>query len=157
MVHSFTTCLHTKTLLRKRKFTEYRCHNLQEVLKSSQNKKHHYLKTILIAKGTDCNTKLNVIVLRIIHNDRSFRNLMQHEMCICNLWHGDTVMTNFTHSGVRTFLKTEALGNLNTFHYQFCVTQFFLRDCTLWTLLSDIFYEKTVHLEPPIEIRACQV
>jgi len=55
------------------------------------------------------------------------------------------------------FLKSEASGNLNAFHYQFCVTQFFLRDCMLGTLLSDIFYEKTVNLEPPIVIRACKV
>jgi hypothetical protein len=136
-MHSFTTCPQTKTLLRKRKFTEYRRHNLQVVLKSSQNKKHYHLKTILISKGTGCNTELNVIVLRIPHNDRSFRNSMQHEMCICNLWHGGTVMTNFTHSDVRMFLKTEALGNLNTFHDQFCVTQIFLRDFMLGTLLSD--------------------
>jgi hypothetical protein len=122
----FTICPQTKTLLRKRKFTEYRRRNLQEVLKSSQNKKHYHLKTILIAKGTDCNTELNVIVLRILHNDRSFRTSMQHGICICNLWHWDTVITNITHSGVRVFLKTEALGNLTTFHDQFCVDAVFL-------------------------------
>jgi len=63
-------------------------------------------------------------------------------------------MTKFTHSGVRMFLKAEASGNLNTFHYQFCVTQFVLRECMLGTLLSDIFYKKTVNPEPPMVIRA---
>lgn len=84
-MHSLTTCPQTKNFLRKQKFTENMRHNLQEVLKSSQNKKHYHLKTILIAKGTDCNTDLNVIVLKILHNDRSFQKSMQHGICICKL------------------------------------------------------------------------
>jgi len=68
-MHSLTTWPQMKKLVRKHKFTENRHHNLREVLKFSQIKTHNHLKTISIAKGTDCNTDLNVIVLRILHND----------------------------------------------------------------------------------------
>jgi len=57
----------------------------------SQNKKNYHLKTILVAKGTGCNTDLNVVVLRILHTGRSFRKSTQHGICICNLWHGGTM------------------------------------------------------------------